>query len=463
MMRLIGWAIVFLIINIGVTCYAGGIDVDFVYYYGDDSLTYCEVNVGLQRSELVYSQLGADSVYAKFALVASIFPNDSVLLSDTLDMEDRSTDSIMRRGGAYFPYVFRYLLRPGDYNLTIELLQEGGQTETWTDAKLDVPSITDSTGVSGLALGVELDFSAEPSRFTKNGIRFVPNPLGIYGSRLKMLYYYVECYGLSTESDGSDSLTVTRNVLFAESEKPAKQASVQKLAKPGSSVVIADGFPAYTLQSGTYVLELVISEQNHSDRIVSKKFYVYRPEDFLQGREIALGTDLTKVMLSTGEDILNTIDPDSALDLMQYVLIKQDIRRARDMDSDGKRRFMIEYWRTSHPDDPEAANLHFARVDEANHRYSFLNRAGWKTDRGRVLILFGEPDFVDRRYADAAGSDHEIWYYDQLEGGVLFVFVDQSGFGDLDLVHSTKRGEIFNPSALATQQNQNPVSRGLRE
>ncbi len=450
------------IIGIGALVHAAGIDVDVVYYYGDDTLSYCEVYVGIQRSALVYQHAESDSVIAQFSIVTSLGRNDTTFISDTLDTEDRSQAAQLQMSGAYFPYVFRYLLAPDEYDLYVELLQASGRSDTWKDLHLIVPQVSDSIGVSGIALGAELSYTASASQFTKNGVRFVPNPSLFYGSGMPMLYYYAECYGLE-DSLADDSIAITRSVYLAESNQLAKLPSTRKLAIPGNSIVIADGFPAYTLKTGTYVLNLKIEETGKPDRLASKKFYVYRPEDLAQGRETPIDNEFAAVVSNRGEDILSTINPDSGIVLMQHVLTKQEMRRARDMDSDGKRNFMIEFWRTHYPDDPDAANRHFARVNEANIRYSFLNREGWKTDRGRVLIQLGEPDYIDRRYADAAGSDHEIWYYDKLEGGVLFVFVDQAGFGDLDLVHSTKRGEIYNPSALATQQNQNPASRGLRE
>ncbi len=278
-----------------------------------------------------------------------------------------------------------------------------------------------------------------------------------------MLYYYMECYGLVPDSSHGDTISVTRNVLFAASGLNAKLPTERRMRKPGNSLVITDGFPAYTLKTGTYVLEIVIREQGQADRKSRRKFYVYRPEDIAQGREVHLDPEMRVVLLASGGDILNTIDPDSAIDLMAYVINKQDERRVRDMEADGKRRFLLEFWNTHAPDDPEAANRYFARVSEANDRYSFLNQLGWKTDRGRILIQHGEPDFVDRRYAEAQVSDHEIWHYDRIEGGVLFVFFDRSGFGDLDLVHSTMRGEIYNPDWSRTTQDKNSNSRGLRE
>ena len=69
-------------------------------------------------------------------------------------------------------------------------------------------------------------------------------------------------------------------------------------------------------------------------------------------------------------------------------------------------------------------------------------REGWKSDRGRVYILYGEPDLIERKNFELAGGDSEIWHYDRIEGGVLFIFYDLKGTGDLQQVYSTKRGEF---------------------
>jgi GWxTD domain-containing protein len=448
---------------------ATGIDMDVVCYYGNDTLTFCELLVGIQRSSILYSAVDGDSVSAAFTIITSLSQNDTTFLSDTVDTKDRRLRDSTSSSGAFFPYVFRYLLSPGDYDVLIEIEQENVEVSRTSDTRIHIPSIGDSATISDVALGAELEFDAQPSRYTKNGVRFVPNPSKFYGSGMPMLYYYAELYGLKGDSASAESLTVTRSVIASESNKIAKQPSSRKYAMTSSSMVIADGFPAYTLRTGTYDLLIAVEAPGQPERKVSKKFWVYRNEDLADGRDFAMDSDIATQIFSSDQDIVMTIDPDSGLVLMQHLLTQKDMRRARDMDPEGKRLFMLDYWSRQHPGDPDAANRHFARVAEANRRYSFLNREGWKTDRGRVLIIYGEPDYVDRRYADAAGLDHEIWYYDKLEGGVLFVFVDKSGFGDLDLVHSTKRGEIYNPNALYTEQNQNPSSktidqtRGLRD
>jgi len=75
-----------------------------------------------------------------------------------------------------------------------------------------------------------------------------------------------------------------------------------------------------------------------------------------------------------------------------------------------------------------------------------IGREGWEIDRGRVYILHGEPDEIERMPSSEDRKPYEIWHFYQIENGVQFIFVDRSGFGDYLLVHSTKRGELQDPT-----------------
>jgi hypothetical protein len=75
-----------------------------------------------------------------------------------------------------------------------------------------------------------------------------------------------------------------------------------------------------------------------------------------------------------------------------------------------------------------------------------MTREGWKTDRGRVYILYGEPDEIER-YPDSEGrKPFEVWRFQKIEGGVEFVFVDRWKNGNYELITSTKRGELQDPN-----------------
>jgi GWxTD domain-containing protein len=89
------------------------------------------------------------------------------------------------------------------------------------------------------------------------------------------------------------------------------------------------------------------------------------------------------------------------------------------------------FWKSRDPtprtEANEAMDEYYQRVEYANEKFS--ERAdGWKTDRGRVYILFGPPDRIEREPAIAGGNRYEVWNYHHLNQ--RFLFVDRLGFGD---------------------------------
>lgn len=77
------------------------------------------------------------------------------------------------------------------------------------------------------------------------------------------------------------------------------------------------------------------------------------------------------------------------------------------MYSDGARNEFDSFWGRRISDRRIASNTvrgYYSRVEEANLRYADF-REGWRTDRGMVYIILGEPLFVER------SLEAEIWYY----------------------------------------------------
>ena len=72
----------------------------------------------------------------------------------------------------------------------------------------------------------------------------------------------------------------------------------------------------------------------------------------------------------------------------------------------------------------ERMEEYYFRVSAANEQYGSA-RDGWRTDRGHVLVLFGEPDLIEAR-SDGAGADpYEVWYYYGISR--RFIFVGKQG------------------------------------
>src|ERR1700721_4474625 len=117
-----------------------------------------------------------------------------------------------------------------------------------------------------------------------------------------------------------------------------------------------------------------------------------------------------------------------------------------------REQFIEQFWQRRNPDPDSAENTfkeeHYRRIAYTNEHYA-SGIPGWKTDRGRIYIIWGAPDEIeshptggtyDRPMEKGGGSTTtypwERWRYRYLEGiqeNVELEFVDPSGSGEYHL------------------------------
>src|SRR5215831_2507905 len=136
-----------------------------------------------------------------------------------------------------------------------------------------------------------------------------------------------------------------------------------------------------------------------------------------------------------------------------------------------REQFIEQFWlrRSSNPDMPDNdfKEEHYRRIAYANEHYA-SGIPGWKTDRGRIYIIWGAPDEIeshptggtyDRPMEQGGGSTTtypcERWRYRYLEGiqeNVELEFVDPSGSGEYHLTMdpSEKDALLYVPGAGLT-------------
>jgi GWxTD domain-containing protein len=137
-----------------------------------------------------------------------------------------------------------------------------------------------------------------------------------------------------------------------------------------------------------------------------------------------------------------------------------------------REQFIEQFWlrRSSNPDMPDNdfKEEHYRRIAYANEHFA-SGIPGWKTDRGRIYIIWGAPDEIeshptggtyDRPMEQGGGSTTtypwESWRYRYLEGiqeNVELEFVDPSGSGEYHLTMdpSEKDALLYVPGAGLTQ------------
>lgn len=129
-------------------------------------------------------------------------------------------------------------------------------------------------------------------------------------------------------------------------------------------------------------------------------------------------------------------DLDEAIAQLAYIAKEKDLAFIREARTEKERRDrFLEYWKRR---DPTPGTERNERMEEYYYRIAYANRqygsfiAGWKTDRGHVMVLFGEPDHIERHPYNFNVKPYEVWYYYGI--GRRFIFIDKTGFGDYELL-----------------------------
>jgi GWxTD domain-containing protein len=110
-----------------------------------------------------------------------------------------------------------------------------------------------------------------------------------------------------------------------------------------------------------------------------------------------------------------------------------------------KRQNLIEFWRKRDPNpwdkENQVMDVFYKRLAYANFHFSGGGSKGWRTDRGRVYIVLGEPTFVERSPYQATSKPYEMWEYSDLS--VRYYFVDHYLLGDYRLTSPPPRQGVF--------------------
>ena len=133
-----------------------------------------------------------------------------------------------------------------------------------------------------------------------------------------------------------------------------------------------------------------------------------------------------------------------------YVITDEERKAFKKLATDDEReRFIEEFWRRRDPDpdtdENEFKEEYYERIAYANEHFA-SGIPGWKSDRGRIWIMYGKPDerethpsggSYDRPSYEGGGNTttypFEIWFYRYLAGvgsGIEIEFVDPTGSGE---------------------------------
>ncbi|MGC8595033.1 MAG: GWxTD domain-containing protein [Candidatus Kryptoniota bacterium] len=131
---------------------------------------------------------------------------------------------------------------------------------------------------------------------------------------------------------------------------------------------------------------------------------------------------------------------DQELGPLRYIATDAEIDSLMSGTFPDRQKKFLEFWiEQAHGDTIVAdamRNEFYKRVDFANERFRYSITPGWKTDRGRIYIIYGPPDQVDDNNQSFNSPPYQIWYYYSLK--LRFVFLDEFRVGDYRLVETSR-------------------------
>ncbi len=382
----------------------------------EDKTARLETYYQILNAALHFEEVGK-SFEAKYKITVELFKDskkyDSFTYSQVVRVAKKSKTT------SRFDYrtnQVNFYTDEGKYEIIAKLYDPVSNEEIIRKFKVKVkkyknkkPSISDIEMVQGVA-----PITDKSTVFDKGENQLIPsvrNKFGISGN--SSIYFYLELYQGSEQFSEVRVETVLRHegkgMLYRDSLTSVFHSPIERQFR---KISIED------LRPGKY--ELIITLRGKRNKKIAAKY-----KDF----EIAW----------TPEALIR-YDYKKLVKQIELIASKEELKGLKNKETYEERLAAFnKYWDSQDPTpgtfENEAKNEFYRRVAVANHNFSFLFGNGWRTDRGRIYIMYGQPDQIDDFPVVSDRRPYQEWYYYQNSKYLKFVFVDINEDGDYRLVY----------------------------
>lgn len=409
------------------------------------TVTYTQLHFFLERNQFTFVQ--KDSFFTASFSIHVVFSdvNDSKNVVDkqwTMNIEDHITVDDTAKS---VPVIFEngFAVKPGKYKLTIQITDAYDKNKSGTySEEMDIPDYSGKQlNLSQIELSTQvLKGGNGDDMFVKNGYTIFPNPSRFYGSNLPRLTFYTEVYNLEYDAGGSTNTYIADFILTDEAGSVIKEFPSKTYNKAGQTAVIIHSLNVISIQSGRYYLLLRVTDNANKKITQSKKtFVVYREGESIYETQ-------------ADDSFFKDLDAQGAVragNIISIIGKSDDMKIYGQLELEGKKKFLDRFWKERDPSPGTKSNEllmeYYKRYEDANRKFSTPNREGWKTDMGRVYMVYGPPAQIEKHEFESDKKPYQIWYYFQLKDQptqTLFVFADTQDSGIQQLLHSNARGEL---------------------
>lgn len=393
----------------------GRFDVDAVDFIADeDGLNRLEVYYKIFYDALSYQKL-ADGYRADYEVSLIVdgkgdlpiagLSRQGEIITRTYAETRRATDFIIN--------MFSLTFEPQTLEIRIILKDKLAGTSREIKRKLKKRDYRSKyPTLSRIEFARETGLLKGKSKFNKKDDWVIPSITRAFGGNFdSMLVFYQEIYpGHSNEKHCSIVTRIYNKLEGFVYSDTVKYGAISEIYREVQEINLAEMAP------GDYELEVRL--EGRRGRLFDKYLIEFE-------------------LILTAETIFRN-DYDKSVEMLKYLATKEENKKFKEAKSSVARKLVWdEFWHIRDNDPQTALNPtkreYFRRIRHAVRYFSYMSKEGWKTTRGMVYIMYGEPDELDDYPFELSTKPYQIWYYNRLNPVRRFLFIDEWGDGDYEL------------------------------
>lgn len=442
------------------------------FYMGDRQQPYVETYLQFDAWTMHFEK--TDGGYRATAVVTLVVKQqDSVCYAKHYDLASPVVTDLDKLDFSFLD-VQRFSIANGVYDLVITLSDKGVDApEASVSEKLLLNYDRRTPMLSSLQLMASFRPTEKENILSRGGYDMEPYVSDFVPEQVTQLGFYYEVYNIDREI-GKDAFLATAYIEELETGQRAEGEQTVVRKNAAATVPVAGTIDISQLPSGNY--NLVCEVSNRAGQLMLyKKVPFIRSNPEVKGRKVSdyaltfAGKYTDEFQLKTYLDALYPIASD-----MEKTVAADLVRRPG---LEEKQAFLYNFWVKRNALAPEAEWLKYKeRIDYVQEHFSYPRTRGIMTDRGRVYLQYGPPDYVrdEKNYGviehSQANNDqgitnignqpegtqtslhsqiiylpYQLWRYNRLPGddeNRVFLFWDEHRSGYYTLLNSNARGEV---------------------
>jgi len=312
--------------------------------------------------------------------------------------------------------LYTTYLPPGKYKLELKLLDIESSKQMDMVRAFVVPDYyKNPLSISDIQFSGLVSPTPTGTGLNRHGMTVIPNLSRSYGEDQTEMHLYFEVYS-EAETDVAKPLTATYRI-----KSPTGSLIVNEketLPRYGVLGAYTHKFDTDGFSHGVYTIEIEISDNALKKTVRTKTEFNIAWQYLLP--------------LTSAKNYREIVDQ------LQLVAGNDEIKELKKLEHarcEEQQTALSGFWKRRDPTPGTAQNesmvTYYRRIEYANRNFTNGLGKGWKSDQGRIYILLGPPDEVERYTFEADTQPYQVWHYNRISRRI--VFVDFEGFGRYQL------------------------------